>query len=202
LSDGEYGIQALMRDLSAEYGVERPFKEDELFAEIGRISGYPEMTDFLERHVGGTEPLPYAELLGYAGVHYAEEETVEVITAGGVSIAFNPRTERMVVAGTNKMDDFGRDLGFETGDELVAWNGKAIDQENFLDVIEEFKEKARKGDKIKVKVARKQEDGSYKEKTLKGRAVKQERTFQNRMKFMENPTESRMKLRKAWLTSS
>src|SRR5690606_4114228 len=62
LSDGEYGTQELMRDLAKAYGPDKPFVDSTLFSEIGRVSGYPETTEFLERHVGNPEPLPFEEL--------------------------------------------------------------------------------------------------------------------------------------------
>ncbi|MEM9897465.1 MAG: peptidase M61, partial [Bacteroidota bacterium] len=93
LSNGEYGIQDLMRDLSKEYGIEKPFEDDRLFLEIGRISNYLQITPFLEKHVGGTEPLPYTELLGYAGIEYAETTTVKEVSGGGAALGFNPRTD-------------------------------------------------------------------------------------------------------------
>src|SRR5690606_25776361 len=72
LSDGAYGIQELMSDLSKAYGSDKPFVDSELFAEIGRVSGYPETTEFLVRYVGNPEPLPFEELLGYAGIMFRD----------------------------------------------------------------------------------------------------------------------------------
>lgn len=199
LSDAEYGIQDLMADLSKEYGVEKPFQDDMLFKEIGRISGYEEMTAFLEKHVGGTEPLPYSELLSYAGVDFQEETTKSVITGGGVAIGYNPRTARMVVVGMEKMDDFGSALGFEKGDEILEWNGVEVNSENFVSVLDEFRENTSEGEKVKIKVARKQEGGGYKEKTLKGKALTVERTYYNYLKIVDNPTAEQIKVRNAWL---
>lgn len=199
LSDGEYGIQKLMRDLAAEYGIEKPFKDDELFAEIGRISGYPEMTEFLETYVGGTEPLPLSELLGYAGIDYAEEETKEVITGGGMAVGYNPRTDQMVVVNTAQMDAFGEEMGFERGDEILEWNGKEITQENFRSILDDYKTQTEVGDKVKVVVARKKDDGTYKEVKLKGKAKSVERTLYHNFEVSENPGEEKMKVRNAWL---
>jgi predicted metalloprotease with PDZ domain len=199
LSNGEYGIQDLMRDLSAEYGVDKPFEDDRLFLEIGRISGYLQITPFLEKHVGGTEPLPYTEVLGYAGIEYAESITKNVVSGGGAAVGFNPRTDRMVVVGTDKLDKFGKDLGFEKGDEIVSWNGAEMSSDNFRSQLQTFKKSVSVGDKVTVIVARKKEDGTYQEKKLKAKVKTVERTVNNYFELKEDLTEEERRIRDAWL---
>jgi predicted metalloprotease with PDZ domain len=202
LSDGEYGIQDLMRDLSAEYGVDRPFEDDRLFLEIGRVSGYLQITPFLEKHIGGTEPLPFTELLGYAGIDYEEEITKNVVSGGGAAIGYNPKTERMVVVGIDKLDDFGKDLGFERGDEIMSWNGVEIESDKFRNQLDAFKKSVSKGDKVIVMVARKKDDGTYQEKKLKGKVKTVERTLYNYVEVKQDITEEQKRIRDAWLIGS
>ncbi|HKK38019.1 MAG TPA: hypothetical protein VJ949_01215 [Cryomorphaceae bacterium] len=199
LSNGEYGIQDLMRDLSAEYGVDKPFEDDRLFLEIGRISGYLQITPFLEKHVGGIEPLPFTELLGYAGIDYQEEITKNVVSGGGAAVGYNPRTERMVVVSTDKLDEFGQDLGFEKGDEIISWNGVDVNSENFRDQLDAFKQSVSPKDKVTVLVARKKDDGSYQEKKLKAKVKTVERTLYNYLEVEEDITEEQKRIRDAWL---
>jgi predicted metalloprotease with PDZ domain len=199
LSKGEYGIQNLMRDLSAEYGVDKPFEDDRLFLEIGRISGYLQITTFLEKHVGGTEPLPYTKVLGYAGIEYAESITKNVVSGGGAAVGFNPRTDRMVVVGIDQLDKFGKDLGFEKGDEIVNWNGAEMSSDNFRSQLQAFKKSVSVGDKVTVVVARKKEDGTYQEKKLKAKVKTVERTVNNYFELKEDLTEEEKRIRDAWL---
>lgn len=199
LSNGEYGIQDLMRDLSAEYGVDKPFEDDRLFLEIGRISGYLKITPFLEKYVGGTEPLPYTEVLGYAGIEYAESITKNVVSGGGAAVGYNPRTERMVVVGADKLDDFGKDLGFERGDELISWNSVKVTNDQFRDQLKAFKKSVSEGDKVTVLVARKKDDGTYQEKKLKAKVKTVERTVNNYFELKEDLTEEEKRIRDAWL---
>lgn len=199
LSNGEYGIQDLMRDLSAEYGADKPFEDDRLFLEIGRISGYLKVTPFLEKHVGGSAPLPFTELLSYAGIEYAETITKNVVSGGGPAVGFNPRSSRMVVVGTDKLDEFGKDLGLERGDEIMSWNGVAVDSDNFRNLMEDFKKSADKGDKVTVIVARKKADGTYREKKLKARVKTVERTLNHYFYLKEELTEEEQRIRDAWL---
>lgn len=66
-SDGRYGTQELMRDLSARYGPSRPFPEAELFDVIAGMTE-PGVRDFFRRHVEGAEPLPLSEVFEKTGI--------------------------------------------------------------------------------------------------------------------------------------
>lgn len=201
LSEGQYGIQNLMSDLSDKYGVDKPFKDDELFDEIGQISGYPEMTSFLEKHVAGTDPLPFEDLLENAGILFRDSLTEKSVSGGNIAIGFNPKTERLVVATTEGMDEFGKALGFEVGDELLTWNGTELTLDNVQDVLNEFKKTIEPGDKVKVEVNREVKDGKKKTIKLKAKAIEIDRTRRNVLEEMDNPSEEQIKIRKAWLNA-
>ncbi len=66
-SNGERGILDLMHKLSNEYGIEKPFNDDELFAKITQLT-YPEVGEFLNKYVAGTTPIPYDVYLAKVGV--------------------------------------------------------------------------------------------------------------------------------------
>lgn len=197
LSTGRYGIQALMADMSKEYGQERPFVDDSLFQEIARISGYDEVEAFLQNHVGGTAPIDYATLLEPFGIRYAKELTQKELSGGSIRIGYNPRRESVVVASTNSLDDFGKSLGLEVGDEIASWDGKPVTLDNFEEIMHTFKQERNEGDKFKIVILKKNND--YKAKTIKTRAVTTERKRQNVFEKMENPTQEQLALRKSWI---
>lgn len=70
LSGGERGLREVFFTFLDRYGMERPF-DDETFFEEFVAETYPEIGDFLERHVIGNEPLPYAETFAKVGVTYS-----------------------------------------------------------------------------------------------------------------------------------
>ena len=59
-SKGSYGVQELVRDLQREYGPGRPFKDEELFATIERLTG-PDIGAFLHQYLDEPGALPLAE---------------------------------------------------------------------------------------------------------------------------------------------
>lgn len=66
-SEGKYGVVQLVQDLQQKYGPGRPFKDEELFATIERLTG-PDIGAFLQRHLNSPGALPVEEWLGKAGV--------------------------------------------------------------------------------------------------------------------------------------
>ena len=67
LSGGTYGTRDLVLDLTKHYrGM--PFEDEQLFAEIVNISGYPELEAFIANYIEGTRALPLEEMLLKAGL--------------------------------------------------------------------------------------------------------------------------------------
>ncbi|UKN03370.1 peptidase M61 [Paracrocinitomix mangrovi] len=74
LSNGAYGTQKLMHDLSLKFGPTKSFEDDKLFDIITEMT-YPSIRQFFTDHVEGLEPLDYAKYFKYIGVDYTEEKT-------------------------------------------------------------------------------------------------------------------------------
>jgi predicted metalloprotease with PDZ domain len=80
LSEGKYGVQEMVQDLIEEYGVERPFKDDELFDEIVRISGYGELREFFDKYIKSNDTIPLSAELEKVGLILNwEKERIEMV---------------------------------------------------------------------------------------------------------------------------
>jgi predicted metalloprotease with PDZ domain len=193
LSGGTYTLSNLMQDLSRKYGKDQPFKDEELFAAVIELT-YPEIGEFLNEYVAGSKPLPLKEVLSIAGIDYKESEIVKDFTLGRVQFGFNPETNRLIVASTSGMDEFGKAMGYKNGDELFSVNGKEIPssgiQKYFDDLFNSFKE----GEKTEVVVFR---DGE--KKSLSAKMIKTERKRNHPLSPIENPSIEQLKIRNAWL---
>lgn len=199
LSGGRYGLRDLMDDMMVKYGRHRPFEDARLFDIIGEVSGYPEATHFLDTHVGHANPLPLKELLGYAGILYAKTKEDTIVSAGNIGTGYNPRTEHMNIASTRDMNEFGKEMGFEYGDEILDWNGRPVTQENFHGVMEAYRNEVSPGEVVKVKVRRKDGNGEYQELELSAPAIMQVVTKKNVLEPMKNPSGEQLAIRKAWI---
>jgi len=198
LSEGEYRLVDLLQELGATYGQDTFFVDENLF-EIITEKTYPEMREFFARHFEGSEPLPYTELLHTAGFYYLPEAEVQQLTMGNVEFGFNFETGRLQIADTEGMDEFGKDLGWEVGDEIMEINGVALDLATMSEVMNDFYNKTSVGDKITVQVARPQEDGEYKETKLKAKARLGTFTETNILQSTDEPTAEQLERRKRWI---
>ena len=115
-SEGSQDLQSLLRGLSEDYGPLKPFKDEELFDEIEKRST-PEVGRFLRKHVGGTEPLPFKQVMDWAGIEFSRDVQNRSVTAGNFTMALNDNRE-IYVAETTGMNEFGRRLGLE-----IVWKG-------------------------------------------------------------------------------
>ena len=198
-TDGQKDLQSVLRELSKQYGPLKAFKDEELFTEIEKLTT-PEVGSFLERYVGGTEKLPYTEILGWAGISYSPENDQMVITAGKFTPGLNEK-EEIYVADTDNLNDFGKDLDLRDGDILLAWNGKEITLETFSDVLDSYYRETEAGDKVTVMV-RREVKGKTKEVKLKAKAKKVKSSQKHMLTEIENLSSEQQKIKALWLGKS
>jgi predicted metalloprotease with PDZ domain len=199
LSKGKYGMADLMRDLSKKYGKERAFKDEELFGEITKLT-FPEVGDFLNRFVGGAEPLPYAELLRLAGIEYLPKgKTKELSPLGGIenpgALGFDFAEMRLKIEKVENLDKFGqKKFKFKKGDVITEWNGQDLTFATVNAVLGVYMATAKEGDEVTVKVLRK-----GKTVVLKTKLQKMTVEAKHILRPMAKATPEQLALRKAWL---
>ena len=71
---GERGLREVFVDLVHRYGRPKPFDNDTFLEEFVKAS-HPDVAEFFERHVTGTEPLPYFELFEAVGIQFDDGVT-------------------------------------------------------------------------------------------------------------------------------
>ncbi len=202
LSDGTYDNMALMKDLGKRFGKHRSFKDEELFDIIEELT-YPEVRTFLDRYVGGPEPLPYADIFLKAGIIYEEMGTFYDYSLGltSESIDLDMATNRLYIADTAALDDFGRSLGLQNGDIIIALAGKPMPEvgPKVQRYIQEIYENMREGEEYTITVLRKEDNGEEKEVVLKAPIVKVKRVAPFSLRPLDNPTDKQLRVLGAWL---
>ena len=189
-SNGERGILDLMHKLANEYGVEKPFNDDELFAKITQLT-YPEVGEFLTKYVQGTTPIPYDFYLAKVGVGKASEKVPGSIFIKGQNpyITIDKATKVISVRKDLELNVFFSNLNLKAGDQILTVNEKTYNLDNIYDLITES-ENWKENDSITIKIKR---DG--KEQTIKG-TVKV--PFEEKETFKATDA-SKEKLKNAWL---
>ncbi|CAN5475477.1 peptidase M61 [soil metagenome] len=199
LSDGKYGLQDLMMDLSKTYGKNKSFKDEELFDQIVK-STYPEIGDFFKKYVEGNQPLPIQEMLDKVGITFGLSSSDKQLTIGGIAIGVNAATNRLVIVNTNSMDDFGKMMGYKENDELIKFNGKKITLENAQQVIGGFMAAVKVGDELKVVVARKKSDSSRAKKVkLAATVFPVTPAKKKNLVVLSRASEQQLKIRASWI---
>lgn len=153
-SNGNKGILNLMHQLSNEYGVSKPFDDKQLFDKIVSLT-YPEVGEFLNTFVAGTQPIPYSDYLAKMGIAKVNASMPSSIFLKGQSpyISINPNTGEIFILPNIALNNFFNGLSLKGGDQIIAINNKNYNKENILELIttsQEWKE----NDSITVKIKR------------------------------------------------
>ena len=198
LSDGKYSVKDMMNDLSKKYGRDHAFKDDSLFRVITALT-YPEIREFFADYVEGPKPLPYKEIFNLVGVNYVKSEKKSVFTLGNISLNLDPGLDHVVITKVSEMNKFGKEMGYEKGDEIVSINGKELIPTHYREFMHELFTNSKEGDELTMEVLRKDDNGNAETVTLKAPMMKIEGVVQNTLEFNPDASEQQLKLRKAWL---
>ncbi len=191
-STGKYGLVDLMRDLSNKYGAHKPFKDDEIIAEIVKMTN-PKVGAFFANHVEGSTPIDYSVYFNKVGVKKETKTTNSAyfIDAKGQpfisvnndkKIFFTPRTNTALTA-----------LGIKAGDVLESVNGEKVLLANARPIIGKTMQ-WKAGDKITMEVTR---DGNL----VKLEGDFTQPTYESSGLVLEElpVTDAKVILRNAWL---
>jgi predicted metalloprotease with PDZ domain len=189
-SNGTRGILDLMQQLSAKFGAQKPFNDQELFATITALT-YPEVGEFLTTYVAGETPIPYDTYFAKMGV------TKKVIQVAGNPfikdqrplITVNPATKEIIVLPASPLNSFFTELGLQAGDVITAINDTNYNLDNIYDMIM-ASEGWKQDDAITVSIKR-----DEKNLVIQGK-VKLPMEDQD---GFEATNQERMKLKDAWL---
>lgn len=197
-SDGKYGTQNLMKDLAKKYGKKRSFNDEDLFAEIEKLT-YPEIGTFLRKHVSGKEPLPIKDVFDKVGLEFEKEKTYQNFSLGGFDVGFNDETKRLFIVDISNMDSFGKAMNYKIGDEILSLNGTVISIENIKSVFGQFFDTVKEGDLVKLEVMRPKRKKKFKKVELKATARKVEQKEYNIINVKKPMSDKEKVTFKGWL---
>lgn len=133
LSNGTRGLREVFIELLDKYGKDNPFPEDEFFEVVVEMT-YPEIEQFINDYIKGTETLPYIEYMEKLGYKYiAATPSDDTRPTMGFSLAHNENGELM----TLNVSDEAKEYGVQEGDVLVKALGQDINMNTFRTIRQE-----------------------------------------------------------------
>jgi predicted metalloprotease with PDZ domain len=185
-SDGNRSMLSLMKELSAKYGKEKPFVDDNLITEITAMT-YPSVGEFLKTHVEGDVPM--------AGLVKGETQVeTNYIFAGGQNVVFDADQEKGIIFFSPMVlkNSFWASQGVQAGDVIKKVNGADLTLANAQQVIGGMFG-WQEGQEITMDLERNGEPLLIKTKLTKAYATSEALVED------ENATEAQKALRAAWL---
>ncbi|OIQ29128.1 MAG: peptidase M61 [Bacteroidetes bacterium MedPE-SWsnd-G2] len=130
-SNGTRSMLSLMKELSAKYGKNKPFEDENLIEEISAMT-YPSVAQFLETHVVNGTPIDYDLFFAKVGLI---EKGVEVPTSyiqAGSGFIFDADQTKQQIYFNNGMKDntFWASQNVEVNDVIKAVNGTELTMES------------------------------------------------------------------------
>ncbi|WP_347216434.1 peptidase M61 [Chryseobacterium sp.] len=199
LSNGEMGYRDMIRKLSQRFGENKPFKGDKLIDELVTVTGYPQVKDFYNKYIAGSQPTPYADYLRMVGVEVHKQETPPIfwLIKDPNQTGYDDKNKALAFDENSALSPFSKSIGFKITDQVLALDGKTIDIQKIQEFIA-YTRTIKDGQEVTVTILR--DNAGKKEKmTLKGKAILDKLSMET-LQFKANPSPEELKLQTQWLT--
>lgn len=185
LSKGTKGYREIINQLYKDYGANKPFNEKDFFNEFVKRT-YPEIEDFINRYIKGTEKLPVEEYFAKLGIEYKENLGVD---SSKIALGFGLGVKDGKIAVTSVT--VPEENGVKADDFILKVNGEDVNLQNAQSKFS-YLSKLKVGDTVALTVDRKSE-------TKEIKIAMQPRKIRHQFRVLENATEQQLALRSAWL---
>jgi hypothetical protein len=173
--------------LILRYGRDAPFDNARFFDELVAMT-YPEVGQFIDRHIIGNQPLDYGHCFGLVGVRYLQSRP-SANSAPLFGLQFRvPDDGRLTIVGFSPNNV---DVGLHMGDIVLELMGAQLFVSN-SDSVFALRNGMRAGDPYDIVVLR---DG--RELAFRGRLV--ERLDYHVLEVDQNASEAQRRLRGVWM---
>jgi predicted metalloprotease with PDZ domain len=185
LSNGKKGLREVLNQLYKDYGSTRAFSEKDFFDDFTKRT-YPEISDFINKYIKGTEKLPIADYFGKLGIEYKEFAGIDS-TRISLGFGIGVKDGKFIVTNVeNPSSD-----GVKAGDFILKVNGEEVDLQNAQAKFA-FMAKMKVGESFNLTAQRGTEEREIK-------VYMQPRPIKHQFNILENATDEQLALRSAWM---
>lgn len=137
-SQGQRGILSVMKQLAANYGIDKPFEDDKIIDEIVAMT-YPSVGVFFKTHVIGGTPIDYNLYFAKVGLgmNLGRIETNYVQNDGKMIIRGDKETGSVLFNDEVLDNSFWKECGVQPKDKIAEINGVTLSRENANSVFAE-----------------------------------------------------------------
>ncbi len=159
LSDGKKGLRDVYLELIKKYGKSHPFDNGTFFDELVAIT-YPEIQEFIDRHIKNNTPFNFEEEVAAVGLkYYPKRENPENLPTMGIIIGPNSEGEGIIAS---LLDEYTGSL-LQVGDVIISINSiELIDMESYMKIMKSVEERS-VGEQYEIEISRKGEKMLLKE---------------------------------------
>ncbi len=185
LSKGKKGLREVLNQLYKDYGANKAFSEKDFFDEfINRT--YPEIADFINRYIKGTDKLPVADYFENLGIEYKEFVGID---SSKISLGFGIglKDNKFVVT---KVDNITED-GLRANDFIIKVNGEEVTLQNAQTKFA-FMKNMKVGDSFVLTIER---DSAQKEV----QCSMIPKSIKHQFKVLDTASDQQLELRSAWM---
>lgn len=137
-SNGERSMLSLLKELSAKYGVDKPFEDDKLIDEITEMT-YPSIGEFLTTHVEGTTPIDYNAIFEKVGLKIGFEDietNLFLISPQQAFIDVNQVNGEIFFKNMD-LNTSLIEMGVRPGDVIVSVNGQDFNMQSIGQILQQ-----------------------------------------------------------------
>lgn len=183
-SGGKRGLREVINELSEVYGPKKSFSEENFFSEFADRT-FPEVKDFFDKYIKGSEQLPVKEYFNKLGIDYFETAGYDSSQIGFEYKAGFNNGKLYIETIENK------NLPVKPGDVFYKYNGKEILPQDIGPMYSEIN-KMKPGEIVQFVMKRGYDEFKFDYKL-------QPKKIKNLLKPNANSTEIQRRLREAWL---
>lgn len=187
LSHGKSGLRELILQLSKEYGKKHAFSEEDFFDKLVEMT-YPEIRDFIDRYIKGTDRLPAQEYFNWLGIDYSEKGTVD---SSKSSLRVGIRFVDTSLVVTEVLD--GSQSGLLKGDIVESIDGTPVTPET-ASLLTAKIVGMRLGSTVKLTVKRADKD-------IDVVSILTPRLIRHTLSVNPNPSAEQQALRESWMNN-
>ncbi|NMM47757.1 M61 family metallopeptidase [Marinigracilibium pacificum] len=134
LSNGEKGLRNVYLDLIKKYGKDNPFDNELFFDNLLAIT-YPEISDFIERHIKKNTPFDFENDLAPFGIKYYKKKLNE---EGKPTIGLNIRPNKNNQPTVFSTSEDYKGTKVQVGDIITHINGTELSEDTYHSLMESF----------------------------------------------------------------